>query len=59
MELWGVKNLKTFAEKIKWEQVYEPIEEKGNLKANAQEELIKLANAMADRLLEMPESEKM
>ncbi len=54
----GVKNLKTFAEKIKWEQVYEPIEEKGNLKANAQEELIKLANAMADRLLEIPEAEK-
>jgi flavorubredoxin len=47
----GVKNLKTFAEKIKWEMVGEPIEEKGNLKANTADELIKLANAMADKLL--------
>lgn len=54
----GVKNLKTFAEKIKWEQVYEPIEEKGNLKMNTQQELINLANAMADKLLEMPPAEK-
>ena len=55
----GVKNLKTFAEKIKWEMVYEPIEEKGNLKANTHEELINLANAMADKLLEMPVAEKL
>lgn len=55
----GVKNLKTFAEKIKWEQVYEPIEEKGNMKVATQEELIKLADAMADKLLEMPPAEKM
>ncbi len=55
----GVKNLKTFAEKIKWEMVYEPIEEKGNMKVATQEELIKLADAMADRLLEMPVAEKM
>jgi len=47
----GVKNLKTFAEKIKWEMVYTPVEEKGNLKVNTQEELLKLANAMADKLL--------
>lgn len=47
----GVKNLKTFAENIKWEMVYEPIEEKGNMKPNTTEELIKLANAMADKLL--------
>ena len=47
----GFKNLKTFAEKIKWEQVYEPIEEKGNLKIATREELINLANAMADKLL--------
>jgi flavorubredoxin len=53
----GVKNLKTFAEKIKWEQVYEPIEEKGNLKVSTQEELMKLADAMADKLLEIPKSE--
>ena len=49
----GVKNLKTFAENIKWEMVYEPIEEKGNMKPNTTEELIKLADAMADKLLEM------
>ena len=55
----GVKNLKTFAEKIKWDMVYEPIEEKGNMKVQTQEELIKLANAMADKLLEMPAPEKM
>ncbi len=55
----GVKNLKTFAENIKWEMVYEPIEEKGNMKVETQEELIKLANAMADKLLEMPPAEKL
>ncbi len=49
----GVKNLKTFAEKIKWELVHDPIEEKGALKANNKEELIKLADSMADRLFEM------
>ncbi|SET98596.1 Flavorubredoxin [Draconibacterium orientale] len=54
----GVKNLKTFAEKIKWDMVYEPIEEQGNMKVQTQEELIKLANAMADKLLEMPAPEK-
>ncbi|HYQ56660.1 MAG TPA: FprA family A-type flavoprotein [Draconibacterium sp.] len=54
----GVKNLKTFAEKIKWEMVYEPIEEKGNMKVQTQEELIKLADAMADKLLEMNADEQ-
>ena len=52
--LWnggGVKNLMTFAETIKWELVYQPIEEKGALKPNNREELIKLADAMADKLL--------
>ena len=47
----GVKNLKTFAENIKWELVHEPIEEKGSLKINTKEELLKLADAMADKLL--------
>ena len=47
----GVKNLKTFAENIKWELVYNPVEEKGALKPNNREELIKLADAMADKLL--------
>lgn len=54
--LWnggGVKNLKTFAENIQWEMVHEPVEEKGALKPNNQEELIKLADAMADKLLAM------
>lgn len=53
--LWnggGVKNLKTFAENIKWEMVYEPVEEMGALKSQNREELLKLADAMADRLLE-------
>lgn len=47
----GVKNLMTFAEDIKWELVYNPIEEKGALKPNNREELLKLADAMADKLL--------
>lgn len=47
----GVKNLKTFAEKIKWEQVYSPVEEKGALKPATREELVNLADAMADKLL--------
>ena len=46
----GVKNLKTFAENIKWEQVYEPVEEKGSLKKDRKEELLKLADAMAEKL---------
>jgi len=46
-----VKNLLTFAENIKWEMVYQPIEEKGSLKPNNHEELLKLADAMADKLL--------
>ena len=51
--LWnggGVKNLKLFAEKINWELVYDPIEEQGSLKPDNKEELINLANAMADKL---------
>ena len=47
----GVKDLQTFAENIKWEQVYQPIEEKGALKPDNKEELLKLADAMADKLL--------
>jgi len=47
----GVKNLQTFAENIKWEMVYQPIEEKGALKPDNREELLKLADAMADKLL--------
>lgn len=47
----GVKNLKTFSEKIKWEMVYEPIEEKGNMKVATRDELKKLADSMADKLL--------
>jgi flavorubredoxin len=47
----GVKNLQTFAEKIKWELVYQPIEEMGALKPGNRDELLKLADAMADKLL--------
>jgi len=47
----GVKNLKLFAGKIKWELVYDPVEEKGSLTPDNKEHLIKLADAMADKLL--------
>jgi flavorubredoxin len=47
----GVKNLKLFAEKIKWELVYDPVEELGALKKDNKEQLLKLADAMADKLL--------
>ncbi len=47
----GVKNLQKFAENIKWELVYDPVEEKGTLKKNKTEQCIELANAMADKLL--------
>ena len=46
----GVKNLKLFAEKIKWELVHEPVEEKGALKPATREHLIKLADAMAGKI---------
>ena len=47
----GVKNLQKFAENIKWELVYQPVEEKGTLKSEKFEQCIELANAMADRVL--------
>jgi flavorubredoxin len=47
----GVKNLQKFAENIKWDLVYQPVEEKGTLKKDKFEQCIALANAMADRLL--------
>jgi flavorubredoxin len=53
--LWnggGVHNLKKFAEMIKWEMVYEPIEEKGALKADKFRMCIEMADAMADKLLQ-------
>ena len=46
----GVKNLQKFAENIKWELVYDPVEEKGTLKADKFRQCIDLANAMADKL---------
>jgi flavorubredoxin len=52
--LWnggGVKNLMAFAERIKWELVYNPVEEKGALKKDNKLQLIQLADAMADKLL--------
>lgn len=47
----GVKNLQKFAENIKWEVVYEPVEEKGTLKKEKFGQCLELANAMADKLL--------
>lgn len=47
----GVKNLMKFAEAVKWELVYDPVEEKGALKKDKYEQCIELANAMADKLL--------
>ena len=57
--LWnggGVLNLRKFAESMHcmgWENVYEPVEEKGSLKAEKFQQCIDLANAMADKLLAM------
>ncbi len=47
----GVKNLQKFAENIKWELAYEPVEEKGTLKKDKFEKCVELANAVADKLL--------
>ena len=47
----GVKNLQAFADKIKWELVSNPVEEKGTLKQEKFDQCIELANAMADKLL--------
>ncbi len=47
----GVKNLMKFAENIKWDLVYDPVEEKGALKKDKYRQCIELANAMADKLL--------
>ena len=47
----GVKNLKKFAENVKWELIYDPVEEQGALKKDKYEKCIELANAMADKLL--------
>ena len=52
--LWnggGVNNLKKFADMIKWEMVYDPVEEKGALKADKFRMCIELGDAMADKLL--------
>ena len=52
--LWsggGVNNLKKFAENIKWELVYEPVEEKGSLKSDKFRMCLELADSMADKLL--------
>jgi flavorubredoxin len=46
----GVKNLMVFAEKVKWDLVGQPIEEKGSLKSGTRESLLELADAMAEKL---------
>lgn len=48
----GVKNLQKFAETIKWEVAYQPVEEKGTLKADKFQQCINLANAVADKLMD-------
>jgi flavorubredoxin len=47
----GVKNLMSFAENIKWELVFPPVEEKGAIKPETRLELIRLADAMSERLI--------
>jgi len=37
---------------IKWDLVYEPIEEKGSLKTDKYRMCIEMADAMADKLLQ-------
>jgi flavorubredoxin len=52
--LWnggGVNNLKKFAENIKWELIYEPVEEKGTLTSDKFKMCLELADRMADKLL--------
>lgn len=53
--LWnggGVNNLTKFADMIKWELVYQPVEEKGSLKEDKFRMCIEMADAMADKLLQ-------
>ncbi|WP_372773295.1 FprA family A-type flavoprotein [Mangrovibacterium sp.] len=47
----GVKNLMKFSEAVKWDLVYDPVEEKGSLKEDKYQMCIELANAMADKIL--------
>jgi flavorubredoxin len=47
----GVKNLRKFADDIKWELVFDPVEEQGSLKESRYGECLRMADAMADRLL--------
>jgi flavorubredoxin len=51
--LWsggGVSNLKKFADVIKWDLVYEPVEERGSLNQDQFRKCIELADAMAEKL---------
>jgi len=47
----GVKNLELFAQEIKWEVVGQPLEEKGAMKPDHFNKYVDLANAFADKLL--------
>ena len=51
----GVSSLTEFAEKIKWELVTDPVEERGALRDEKYADCINLANAMADKLMEESE----
>jgi len=46
----GVNNLMAFAEKVKWNLVYNPVEGKGSVKAETSDELMRLADAMVQKL---------
>jgi flavorubredoxin len=46
----GVKNLEKFAEAINWEMINPVVEEKGALKNDKYQEILNLANAIADTL---------
>lgn len=48
----GVKNLKKFADEMKWDLVYDPIEEKGSLKGDKMFLINEMAKNMADKLNE-------
>jgi len=47
----AVKTLKSFAEKMKWDMVDVPVEEKSRLKADKYEQCLHLADAMAAKIL--------
>jgi len=47
----AVSKLKVFAENMKWENVFEPVEEKSRLKTEKYDQCLRLADAMATKVL--------